>query len=423
MSTPSRADRRALIHARGNALAGSQARARVARGAVADDDAAPRHAELWLYGVVGGYWWGFNSETVADDLRGLDVDQITVRLHSPGGNAIDGIAIGNLLRNHKATITVVVDGLAASAASVIALAGDEVVMSPGSQMMLHDPWMLSVGNAAELRSDADFLDKQAENYAGVYALRGGGTAEAWRTVMLADNGRGTWYTAQEAVDAGLADRVGTVVSTTPPPAEPTSDPDLDDDEMAARAAWDLEVLVHPAARAAWRPTKPPAASAEGTTHTDEGVPAMAFTPEQVTNMRQELGLPETADEATIVAALAEALAEQATETPAATVPEGHVVIPAAKLADLEAGAEQARTTATALHVKERTAFLDSVRDKYLPSSRAGWESEYDRDEAGVRAHFASAPVLIPTSELGKGDDSEAGLTPYDELYGNQQKGA
>lgn len=411
------------IHSRASRLAsaaGARNGALLAAAPAAEDGTTS--AELWLYGVVGGYWWGFNDKTVADQLRGLNVDHITVRLNSPGGDAIQGVAIGNLLRNHKATVTVVIDGLAASAASIIAIAGDEVVMSPGSQFMVHDPWFYTVGNAKDLRQDADFLDKQGANMAAVYALEAGGTAEQWRERMTADPD-GTWYSADEAVAANLADRVGTVVAVSAAPEPPTVDLDDEDDDMAARAAWDLEVLIPPTARSAWS-YSPPAASAEGITHTDEGDPAMAFTPEQVTNMRQELGLPETADEATIVAALAEALAERATDTPpAASIPEGHVVIPAAKLADLEAGAKQALETAASLRAKERDAFLDSVRDKFLPSSRAGWEAEYDRDEAGVRAHFAAAPVLIPTTELGKTGETEAGLTPYDELYGNQQKGA
>lgn len=417
-----RAQRLQDIQSRASRLAsaaGARNGAMLAATPAADEDGTTT-AELWLYGVVGGYWWGFNDKTVADQLRGLTVDHITVRLNSPGGDAIQGVAIGNLLRNHKATVTVVVDGLAASAASVIAIAGDEVVMSPGSQLMVHDPWFYTVGNAKELRQDADFLDKQGANMAAVYALEGGGTAEEWRERMTAEPD-GTWYSADEAVAANLADRVGTVVAVSAAPEPPAVDLE-DDSDMAARAAWDLEVLIPPAARSAWS-YSPPTASAEGTTHTDEGDPAMAFTPEQVTNMRQELGLPETADEATIVAALSEALAEQATETPAASIPEGHVVIPAAKLADLEAGAQQARDTAASLRTKERDAFLDSVRDKFLPTSRAGWEAEYERDEEGVRAHFAAAPVLIPTTELGKTGDTEAGLTPYDELYGNEKKGA
>lgn len=407
------------LQARAQAAAKRHAQARVvvSRSALPAADgedgtaAGTVSAELWLYGTVGGYWWGFDSDEVASALRELgDVEEILVRLHSFGGSSIEGIAIANLLANHPARVRIVVDGVAASAASMIALAGDELIMSPGSQFMVHDVWTYTAGNAAELRADADWLDSQSQNYAETYAHRAGGTAADWREVMLANNGDGTWYTAQGAVDAGFADRVENITSTTPPPPMPDADELEDDPDWAAAADWDFEVLLHPAARATWSTwrhstgaPKPPAASAPGSVNTPEGEPAMAFTPEQLTQMRKDLGLKADADEATIVAALSEVASEAQPAATTLEIPEGHVVIPAAKLADLEAAAEVATTTAKNLHAKERAAFLDSVRDKYLPSSRAGWEAEYDRDEAGVREHFAQAPVLIPTTEAGRAD--------------------
>jgi len=143
------------LQARAKAASERTAHARVTTSPHGGAESTSR--ELWLYGTVGGYWWGFDADDVAETLRGMgeDVDDILVRLHSFGGNAIEGIAIANLLANHPANVRVVVDGIAASAASVIALAGSELVMSPGSQMMVHDPWMLTVGNAAELRAEAD----------------------------------------------------------------------------------------------------------------------------------------------------------------------------------------------------------------------------------------------------------------------------
>lgn len=396
----------------------------VRAAAAAADTEGTTHGELWLYGVVGGWWYGFDAESVSRELRGLDVDEITVRVHSPGGNAIDGIAIGNLLRNHRARITVVVDGMAASAASVLALGGDEIVMSPGSQFMIHDASVLTYGNAAQLRSDADWIDKQSQNYASVYAGRAGGTAEQWREAMTADNGSGTYYMAEEAVSAGLADRVGTIAAIGSPPVAPADE--LDDDEMAALAAWDLDVLVHPAARAAWQTPKPPSASAVGSPHT-EGSPAVAFSDEQIQTLRNKLGTAEDADEATILAALDEVLEEQTAEpTPQAAVPEGHVVIPAAKLADLEGAAALATATAKTLHENERKSFLDSVKGKYLPTSREGWEAEYDRDPEGVKAHFKDAPVLIPTSEIGHDNPVDENQAEDDAIYaavfGDEKKG-
>jgi hypothetical protein len=117
----------------------------------------------------------------------------------------DGIAIANALRAHKGDVTTVVDGLAASIASVIAQAGRQRVMQANSMMMIHDAFGLCMGNAAEMAAMAETLGKVSDNIADVYASRSGrGTADSWRGEMRAER----WYTADEAVAAGLADRVG-----------------------------------------------------------------------------------------------------------------------------------------------------------------------------------------------------------------------
>lgn len=372
------------------------------------DDEGKTSAELWLYGVVGGFWWGFNDKTVADQLRGLNVDHITVRLNSPGGDAIQGIAIGNLLRNHKASVTVVIDGIAASAASIIAIAGDEVVMSPGSQIMIHDPWFFTIGNAKELRQDADFLDKQGANMAAVYAHEAGGTPETWRAAMTQEPD-GTWYTADEAVAAALADRVGTVVAVSAAPEPPTTDLD-DEDDMAARAAWDLEVLISPTARAAWNvdAPKPPSASAVGTTHT-EGGSAVAFSDEQLTTMRAKLGLSETADEAAILAAV-EAVVEDSLDdspspapTAAPQIPEGMSLVDSAVLEELQAGAKAGRTAQETLATQERDREINAAltAGKIAATSLEKFEAAWDKDAESTKAILdALTPGLVPTAEAG-----------------------
>lgn len=148
---------------------------------------------------------------------------------------------------------------------------------------------------------------------------------------------------------------------------------------------------------------------------------------QIAALREQVGFAPDADADTIVAAVTEALTERAdppTPPAAPAVPDGHVTISAAKLADLEAAASLATTTAKSLHNKERETFLNGVRDKFLPTSRAGWEKEYDLDEAGVRAHFAAAPVLVPTSELGHNGEPETSEVDalYAAVYGDE-KGA
>lgn len=433
-----RPNRRATAHDRVRALAKlSHARVQVAPVPnAADDDTtsdggstASTTAELWLYGVVGGYWWGFDAESVADALRQLpdDITEIRVRVHSPGGSALEGIAIKNLLANHPARITMVVDGLAASAASVLILAGDDIVVSPGAQVMIHDCSTFTYGNAEQLRSDADWIDKQSANYAEVYAARGGDAAE-WREAMVVDRGRGTWYTAAEAVEANLADRVATIQSTTPPPAEPDADElEIDEDELAARAAYDRDVLVHPDAWATWsatpgampRPPKPPTASAEGST-TTEGNRAVKLSDDAVKTLTAKLGLTdENADEATILAAVDEVLAEQTTEptpsgtttTPTAAVPDGMVLMDSATAAALREQAAQgaaARTQQLTEH-RDRTISAAIGAGKIPPARREHYATAWAADPEGTETLLASLePGLVPVAEQGH-DQAEGAI--------------
>ncbi|MEU3161791.1 head maturation protease, ClpP-related [Streptomyces griseoincarnatus] len=159
-------------------------------------------AEVMLYDEVGG-WLGATADEFINDLRGITASNILLRVNSPGGQVYEGIAIANALRSHPANVTVQVDGIAASIASVIAMAGDRVRMMPNAMIMVHDASGLTVGNAADHRDTADLLDKISGNIADAYAARAGGTRDEWRQVMVAE----TWYTAEEAVAAGLADEV------------------------------------------------------------------------------------------------------------------------------------------------------------------------------------------------------------------------
>ncbi|MFD5509118.1 head maturation protease, ClpP-related [Streptomyces sp. NPDC127051] len=172
-------------------------------------------------------FWGVNAAQFQRELAAVTASEITVNLSSPGGEIFEGIAIYNALRTHPATITVQVSALAASIASVIAQAGDRIVMQSGSQMMIHEGSGMCWGNAADMLQMAELLDHQSDNIAQIYADRAGGTAEQWRERMRAE----TWFTAQEAVDAGLADEV----ETTPRKGEPAVEPSVS-------ARWDLSVF-------------------------------------------------------------------------------------------------------------------------------------------------------------------------------------
>lgn len=175
--------------------------------------------KLYIYDEIG--YWGDTAKDLVDALRDVSGDTLDVHLNSPGGDIFDGLAIYQALKDHKATVTVHVDGLAASIASVIAMAGDKVIMAPKASLMIHDGWTMSVGNAADLRKAADLLDKQSDVIASVYADRSGQPSEFWRAAMLEE----TWYTADEALAAGLVDEV-------------------EGKEKAAEEPFDLLVFAH-----------------------------------------------------------------------------------------------------------------------------------------------------------------------------------
>lgn len=166
------------------------------------EDTGPATAEVLIFDEVGGSF-GIDASALVEDLAALSADTIRVRINSPGGSVFDAIAIYNALNHHDARIEVYVDALAASAASIIAMAGDEVVMMPGSQMMIHDASTVVDGQSGDVAKIALLLDRQSNNIADLYRQRAGGGVAQWRALMLAE----TWMFAEEAVEAKLADRV------------------------------------------------------------------------------------------------------------------------------------------------------------------------------------------------------------------------
>lgn len=160
-------------------------------------------ADLMIYDEIG--YWGTTAKDFVTQLSRLDADIINLRLNSPGGEVYDGVAIYNALVEHPAHINVSIDGIAASIASVIAMSGDEIEIARTAEIMIHDAWGFTIGNAAEHEKAAADLHRISGNVATVYAERAGGDAADWRSRMLDE----TWYNADQAVEAGLADRVKT----------------------------------------------------------------------------------------------------------------------------------------------------------------------------------------------------------------------
>jgi ATP-dependent Clp protease, protease subunit len=164
-------------------------------------DKEAEEAEVFVYGDIGGWWDGVSAEEFAKEIAGLDVKTLNVRLNSPGGLVFDGVAIYNALARHSAQVVVHVEGIAASIASVIAMAGDEIRIAEGSRFMIHDPWTIVLGSADDLRAEADVLEGLKSDLIDIYAARTEQSREDlsdWMTVE-------TWLSAREAVDKGFAD--------------------------------------------------------------------------------------------------------------------------------------------------------------------------------------------------------------------------
>jgi ATP-dependent protease ClpP protease subunit len=156
---------------------------------------------IWLYDEVGLF--GVGAAEFTKDLRNIRADTIDLHINSPGGDVFDGVTIMNALKNHPARVNVHVDGLAASAASFIMMAGDEISIARNAQVMVHEGHAVCAGDSRDMRKCADLLDKVSNNIADIYAQRTGRDAAEWRDIMREE----TWYTAAEAVKAGLADKV------------------------------------------------------------------------------------------------------------------------------------------------------------------------------------------------------------------------
>ncbi|MEU0411718.1 head maturation protease, ClpP-related [Streptomyces griseorubiginosus] len=191
-------------------------------------------AEIAIYDEIG--MWGITASDFVKDIQSVTAQQIALHINSPGGDVFDGLAILNALRQHPANVSVTIDGLAASAASFIAMAGDTVRIAPQAMVMIHDASGVVVGNAEDMLDMADLLDKTSNNIAAVYAQRAGGTVEDWRAAMKAE----TWYSDQEAVDAGLVDEILQTSQDTPEDVAPV--------RLVARApepqpsvAWDFDI--------------------------------------------------------------------------------------------------------------------------------------------------------------------------------------
>lgn len=379
---------------------------------------APEIATIRLYGPIDswGGFWGISAKDVGGVLDALpdSVTQIILRINSPGGHVFEGISIKNLLRAHKAKVTAVVDGLAASAASVIAAGADETVMSPGTQMMIHCTSTIVWGNATDMRKEAAVLEGLDRSLAEIYTAKAG--EKDWAALLEAE----TWLTAAEAVAEGLADRVADIpdagesatVGDDPDQIVVIPDEDEPEDSAAARIIR-FAAVVH----------QTPDSSEPGEPNRKEN--AVAYS-DLTAGLRDRLGVTDAdATDEALLAALDEALAEQAEAPEAATaeLPEGVVAIDATALAELREGARAGAEARAAQDTARRDGIIDAAlrEGRITSASQSHFRAMLDADEAGATALIASlATNTVNTTEIGTSDsinDADAAL--YGEIYGTK----
>lgn len=156
-------------------------------------------ADVYVYDQIGAY--GVAAMAFTQELSALDVGTINLKINSPGGEVFDGVAIYNALKNHRARVNVTVDALAASAASFIAMAGDQITMARGAEIMIHKAQGECRGDDTDMLALGERLAKMNDKIASFYTERAGGEQSTWLALMTAE----TWFTGPEAVAAGLAD--------------------------------------------------------------------------------------------------------------------------------------------------------------------------------------------------------------------------
>lgn len=383
------------------------------------DGAKPKKTVLHIYDVIGAdlFFGGVDAAELVAEIEALDDDaELETRINSPGGYAWDGLTIANAIMRHPGKTTTYVDGLAASAASVVALAGDEVVISKYGQIMLHNARGGVYGSAEEMRDGAKVLDKLNASMSDFYADRAGGEAADWRRVMS----RETWYNAEEAKDAGLA----TVV-------DESAKRDEGERAVALSLSKAAALFKYPGRQAAPSPTARATDGPTGPEPQEATVPISA-------KVAERLGLGADASDDDVLAKITELEDKGGDEKPAegdggkpADAPPvddpadvgavekvaaqaaklGLMVTDPATVAKLRDDAALGVAAHAELTNRRITASLDDAIDKgkILPAQRGKYEALMRKDEPGVVALLAEIPneAAAPMREAGHSLDPVA----------------
>lgn len=352
---------------------------------------------------------GVNAIDFRDQLQALGdgIETIDLHIHSRGGNVYEAVAIMNTLRQHPANVVTTVDSVAASAAGFIAVgASDELIVAENAEIMAHLPWVLSIGNAVDLRKQADRLDQIGQNIASIFAERAGGTVADWMDVLTAE----TWWSAQEAVDAGIADRV-------------LKAPKRKVGGSAAKNTVDLSVFNHAGRSHAPAPRKPQAHNETPQSEAAEVEKGKEPTVALSESVLQKLGLKADADDSAIEEAInklaerpttvvnnaapAEPSAEQAAEVLAKL---GLVAVDKASHDQMQASLAQLEQDRTERIKAENEAAINSAMasGRIDAASADTWRAEIEKNRDGTLALLNTLPAnkAVPVNEIGHGVSRE-----------------
>lgn len=364
----------------------------------AQKSATKTSVEILIYDVIHPF--GVSAGDFANELNALEADEITVGINSPGGIVFDGIAIMNALKRHPAKIIARIDGVAASAASFIAMAGDEIQTSKYGEMMIHEAWGYVEGDAEEMRAMADLLIRHNSSIASVYADRAGGEVKDWLKVMKKE----TWFTADEMVAAGLADTI----------IEAPADSSAADEAEAMKNRFDLTIFNYAGRRAAPPPTLNIRTRKEA---------KMASVKEQLAEKYElDSSLDDDAFTAALDAKLAEtppapapaaSTAEPSAEQIAAHVKKlGFAMVDADTLNELKAQSKAGSDAYEAMQAEQDTRMVeDAIRaGKVAPASRDKWLKNLKLDRETYAAALKEAEAVFPVQEIGHGLNPDPGVS-------------
>ena len=367
-------------------------------------DGGKTTAEILIYDEIDPFW-GVSAGDFANELNALEADEITVGINSPGGIVFDGIAIMNALKRHPANIITRIDGLAASAASFIAMAGDEIQTSKYAEMMIHEARGVVVGTADDFKEMRDLLIRHNESIASVYADRAGGDVKDWLKKMAAE----TWFTADEMVAAGLADTI----------IEAADESSAANEAESLKNRFDLTVFNFAGRRSA------PAPETRNSIRSRK-VATMGLKETLAEKYGLDPELDDDAFNAALEAALPAAPPEPEPATPAADpapAPElagaiaalnaaGIVTIDKAALDELKAQGQQGSAAFAAIQAEADSRMVDDAirAGKVRPADKAKWVKNLGLDRDTFKAALDSPEAVFPVQEQGHGYNPDPGAS-------------